>query len=81
MDEMGKLYKEPIQNFYFEITEQKVFKNRSGTVTRAIVTYDAFEDYVWDEDEKRYMGVLKIATYVEDIDVINHRTNSLTKVN
>ncbi|WP_029275112.1 hypothetical protein [Pedobacter borealis] len=78
-DEIGKLYKEPIQNFYFEITEQSIFKNSSGTITRAIVTYDAFEDYIWDEDERRYMGVFKIATYVEDIDVINHRTNSLTK--
>jgi hypothetical protein len=78
-NEIGKLYKEQMQNFYFEITSQLVYKNSSGTVTRAIVTYDAFDDYIWDEDENRYMGVLKIATYVEDIDVINHRTNSLTK--
>lgn len=78
-DKIGKLYKEPTQNFYFEITDQKVYKNSNGTVVRAIVTYDAFDDYIWDDDEKRYMGVLKIATYVEDIDTINHRTNSLTK--
>ncbi|QNN43835.1 hypothetical protein [Pedobacter roseus] len=80
-DEIGKLYKEQLQNFYFEIIDQRVFKNSSGTVIRAIVTYDAFEDYIWDEDEKRYMGVFKIATYEEDIDVTNHRTNSLKKLN
>lgn len=79
-DEIGKLYKEPLQNFYFEIMEQQIFKNSSGTVTRAIVTYDAFEDYIWDEDERRYMGIFKIATYQEDIDVTNHRTNSLKKI-
>jgi hypothetical protein len=80
-DEIGKLYKEQLQNFYFEIIDQRVFKNSSGTVIRAVVTYDAFEDYIWDEDERRYMGIFKIATYEEDIDVANHRTNSLKKIN
>jgi hypothetical protein len=43
---------------------------------RAIIKYNAYDDYVWDDDEKKYMGVLKIGTYVEDIDVVNHTSGN-----
>lgn len=37
----------------------------------AVVTYDVYVDYIWDQDENRYMGVLKTGAFKEYIDVIN----------
>lgn len=75
-NETGKLYKDLENNSYWEITNQKVFKNEARTVTRAIITYNVYEDYVWDDDEKKYMGFPKLGTFTEDIDVVNKRSTN-----
>ena len=49
----------------------KVTKNSSGVAIKAVVSYDAFEYYVWDADEDKFMGVAKLGTYVEEIDLVN----------
>lgn len=65
------MYKEPVQNFYFEITDQNVLKDSSGKITGAIVTYDTFESYIRDADEQKYVGVLKLGTFTELVDMNN----------
>ncbi|SUJ08453.1 hypothetical protein U0038_12615 [Sphingobacterium spiritivorum] len=73
-DKTGVLYYHPINKFYFEMYRIEKIKDASGNVVRAIVEYDAYAGSVWDEDERRYMGVLKVGTFWEEIDVINKRT-------
>lgn len=77
-DEAGKVYKQPLTGDYFVITKQTKTMNGSGQVIRAKVTYDVYADFIWDQDEKKYMGVLKLGTFTEDIDM-NTRwsTNSI----
>lgn len=70
-DEVGKVYKQPFTGDYFVITKQTKYRNSSGEVIRAKVTYDVYADYIWDQDEKKYMGVLKLGTFTEDIDMNN----------
>lgn len=70
-DEVGKVYKQPLTGDYFVITKQTKYRNSSGEVIRAKVTYDVYADYIWDQDEKKYMGVLKLGTFTEDIDMNN----------
>ncbi|WP_410222193.1 hypothetical protein [Pedobacter sp.] len=71
--DVGKLYKLPEKNVYFEITQQVTTKDNSGKIIKAVVTYDVYDDYIWDEDEKRYMGVIKLGTFTE---YINLETNT-----
>lgn len=77
-DETGKVYKQPLTGDYFVITKQTKTKNASGQVIRAKVTYDVYADYIWDQDEKKYIGVLKLGTFTEDIEMNNRWfTNSI----
>ncbi|MGJ1262479.1 hypothetical protein [Sphingobacterium spiritivorum] len=73
-DKTGVLYYHPFNKFYFEMYRIDKIKDTSGKVVRAIVEYDAYAGSVWDEDERRYMGVLKVGTFWEEIDVINKIT-------
>ena len=67
--DIGKIYKHQEKNVYFEITKQTTIKNSSGKIIRAKVTYDVFNDYIWDSDEKRFMGIVKLGTFTEYIDI------------
>jgi hypothetical protein len=58
------------------ITQLTPYKNSAGTVIRAVVTYDVYADYIWDTDEGKYMGIQKLATFIEDIDVVNKKSTS-----
>lgn len=71
VNKIGKLYYHPEKDLYFEITKKLETKDSSGKVIRAVVTYDVYVDYIWDQDENKYMGVLKTGTFTEYIDVIN----------
>ncbi|MCX2573583.1 hypothetical protein [Pedobacter sandarakinus] len=71
VDEVGKVYKQPLTGDYFVITKQIKYRNNNGEVIRAKVTYDVYADYIWDADEKKYMGVLKLGAFTEDIDMNN----------
>ncbi len=73
-DEVGVLYSMPSKNVYWEITKQTVTKNSSGTVVRAKVYYDIYADYIWDDDEKRYMGVIKLGSAMEDFSPVTKQT-------
>ncbi|MCZ4222571.1 hypothetical protein [Pedobacter rhodius] len=68
-DEVGKVYKQPLSGDYFVITKQIKHRNSGRNVTRAEVWYDVYADYIWDSDEQSYMGVLKLGTFKEDIDM------------
>lgn len=67
--DVGKLYKLPEKNVYFEITNQTTTKDNTGKIIKAIVTYDVYDDYIWDQDEQRYMGVIKLGTFTEYINL------------
>ena len=67
--DIGKIYKHHEKNVYFEITKQTTIKNSDGKIIRAKVTYDVYNDYIWDNDEKRYMGIIKLGTFTEYIDI------------
>lgn len=69
-NQIGRIYKDLEKDVYFQITK-KVETVVNGTVTFAKVSYTVYADYVWDEDEHMYMGVQKLGTFVEDIDVVN----------
>nr|WP_315420852.1 hypothetical protein [uncultured Pedobacter sp.] len=71
VDQVGKVYKQPFSGDYFVITKQTKYMNSSGEVIRAKVTYDVFADYIWDADEQKYMGVLKLGTFTELVDMNN----------
>ncbi|TKC62481.1 hypothetical protein FBD94_09710 [Pedobacter hiemivivus] len=71
---IGRIYKDNEKDVYFQITSKEETRNSSGTVISAVVTYHVFADYVWDDDENMYMGVQKLGTYTETIDVINAKT-------
>lgn len=75
VDQVGKVYKLPFSADYFVITKQVQIKNNQGEVIKAKVSYDVYADYIWDSDEKKYMGVLKLGSYTENVDLIN-RTSS-----
>jgi len=71
VDQVGKVYKQPLSGDYFVITKQTKYMNSSGEVIRAKVTYDVYADYIWDADEQKYMGVLKLGTFTENVDLNN----------
>lgn len=73
---IGQIYYSPTQKVYFEIITKTEKKDASGKVIEAYVTYDTYSDVVWDADENRYMGALKITTITEYVDVINKKTKS-----
>ncbi|GGH21952.1 hypothetical protein [Mucilaginibacter phyllosphaerae] len=75
-NEIGKIYKQPFTGDYYMITQTTPYKNSAGKVIRAVVTYDVYADYIWDDDEGKYMGVLKLGTFTEDIDVINKKSTA-----
>jgi hypothetical protein len=75
-NEVGKIYKQPLTDDYYMITKLTPYKNSLGKVIRAIVTYDVYADYIWDDDEGKYMGVQKLGTFTEDIDVINKKSST-----
>ncbi|MCQ6961530.1 hypothetical protein [Mucilaginibacter aquariorum] len=75
-NEVGKIYKQPLTNDYYMITKLTPYKNSVGKVIRAIVTYDVYADYIWDDDEGKYMGVQKLGAFTEDIDVLNKKSTT-----
>lgn len=77
-NEIGKIYYHVEKDVYFEIINKQEFKNSSGKVIRAIVTYDVYQENVWDSDENRYMGVMKLARFTEDVDLVNKTSTDAT---
>jgi hypothetical protein len=75
-NQVGKIYKQPLTGDYYIITKLTPYKNSNGTVIRAVVTYNVYADYIWDTDEGKYMGVQKLATFTEDIDVVNKKSTT-----
>jgi hypothetical protein len=75
-NQVGKIYKQPLTGDYYMITKLTPSKNSSGIVIRAVVTYDVYADYIWDTDEGKYMGVQKLATFTEDINVVTKKSTS-----
>ncbi len=71
MNQVGKIYYHADKGVYFQITNKIETKDSNGRVTRAKVNYDVYESYVWDEDEGKYMGLVKLGSFYEDIDVVN----------
>lgn len=75
-NQVGKIYKQPLTGDYYMITQLTPYKSSAGTVIRAVVTYDVYADYIWDADEGKYMGIQKLATFTEDIDVVTKKSTS-----
>ncbi|MFD0764690.1 hypothetical protein ACFQZI_07475 [Mucilaginibacter lutimaris] len=75
-NQIGRIYKQPLTGDYYMITQLISYKNNAGVVIRAVVTYDVYADYIWDSDEGKYMGVQKLATFTEDIDVVTKKSTS-----
>jgi hypothetical protein len=72
-DQVGRIYKDLKTNSYFQITK-KVETIVGGNIIFAKVFYNVYADYFWNEDENRYVGFIKLGTYVEDIDVLKQTT-------
>lgn len=78
-DQVGRLYKHADKSAYFEVIENKLITNGAGgRVIFAKVTYNVYDDYIWDADENRYMGVVKLGKFTELIDY-DARTSLLEK--
>lgn len=63
-NQIGKIYYDNDKDVYFQIDNIKEIKNSSGQVIESTITYSTFQDKIWDEDEKRYMGVLKLGSFI-----------------
>jgi len=68
---IGQIYKDNAKDVYFEITSKVETKNSAGNVVSAVVSYTVYSDYIWDSDEGKYMGVLKLGKFTENIDVLS----------
>ncbi|WP_158542219.1 hypothetical protein [Pedobacter chinensis] len=79
-NEVGKIYADPQNNKYWEIMDQRVSKNAAGVPTKAIVHYNVYADYIWDSDENRYMGVIKLNEFTEELDLINKTSKQVMRL-
>jgi len=78
-NEKGKIYADPANNKYWEIMDHTIYKNSAGIAVRAVVHYNVYADFIWDSDENRYMGVIKLNEFTEDIDLINKTSKEVIK--
>ncbi len=61
---IGKVGKEPNSGLYYTITGvENTFNGEQ--LTRKTITYDIYDDYAWDEEEKKYVGVDLIESRTE----------------
>ena len=78
-NETGKIYPDPANNKYWEIMDQTIYKNSAGVAVRAVVHYNVYADFIWDSDERRYMGVIKLNEFTEDVDLINKTSKEVIR--
>lgn len=78
-NEIGKIYPDPANNKYWEIMDQTIYKNSAGVAVRAVVHYNVYADFIWDSHEHRYMGVIKLNEFTEDIDLINKTSKEVIR--
>jgi hypothetical protein len=77
-NEIGVIYFDPEKQLYFQIDNINEQKNNSGIVIKSTITYSAFEGYIWDEDEKIYMGILKLGNFISEYNPVTKTTLSNT---
>ncbi|MGF1925344.1 MAG: hypothetical protein ACQUHE_14300 [Bacteroidia bacterium] len=56
-NEIGKVYYHDEKDCYWVINHKNETRV-NGVLTRAVVTYDVFEGFIWDADENKYMGAI-----------------------
>lgn len=78
-NETGKIYSDPANNKYWEIMDQVIYKNSAGVAIKAVVHYNVYADFIWDSDEHRYMGVIKLNEFTEEVDLIHNTSKEVIK--
>jgi len=78
-NETGKIYADPTNNKYWEIMDQVIYKNSAGVAIKAVVHYNVYADFIWDSDEHRYMGVIKLNEFTEEVDLIHNTSKEVIK--
>lgn len=73
-NEVNKLYYLPEKDVYFEVAEKQEKINTQGEVIELDITYIVYESYVFDQDEQRSMGVIKLGKYREIYNTVTKQT-------
>jgi len=59
--------------------DQVIYRNSAGVAIKAVVHYNVYADFIWDSDEQRYMGVIKLNEFTEEVDLIHNTSKEVIK--